>query len=642
MIAPYATGLAAMVDGEAALANFAALADLGARGRLRLLRGGGLHREPRCPRAPRKCMVRAYMAHHQGMSIVAIANALLDGRMRERFHSDVSVQATELLLQERTPRDVSVAHPRAEEVGTAARVADLQVPQVRRLRSPHDSAPQTHLLSNGRYSVMITAAGSGYSRWNDLAITRWREDATRDDTGSYLLLRDVETRPRVVGGLPALRRPAGQLRSELHRRSRRDHSHRRRHRPPRSKCRCRPEDDAEVRLLSIDNGSIRTREIEVTRMPSWCSAPQSADVAHPAFSKMFVRTEFLARQKAADCAPPAPRSRRTGGLGFASRRGRRHQHRRTRSTKPIARDSSGRGRELRAPLAMLEGRALSGTAGTVLDAVFALRYRLQHSRGRHGAHRLLDLRRGRPRDICSTSPTSIAIANARTRRATLAWTQAQVQLRHFGIDASQANLFQQLAGHILFAGAAARASADNHPARRAPDPRDCGRRASPATCPSCCCGSKTSRTCALVRQLLQAHEYWGIKRLSVDLVILNERGASYIQDLQVALEAAVRISLARPRIAGTDTRGKVFVLRTDLVTTETRALLLAVARVVSVGPARQPRRPDRTHAARPHRGTAIAAANAGRGRGHCRIRKSAASWSSSTASAASPRRAANT
>ena len=122
----------------------------------------------------------------------------------------------------------------------------------------------------------------------------------------------------------------------------------------------------------------------------------------------------------------------------------------------------------------------------------------------------------------------------------------------------------------------------------------------------------------LVRQLLQAHEYWGIKRLSVDLVILNERGASYIQDLQVALEAAVRISLARPRIAGTDTRGKVFVLRTDLITPETRALLLAVARVVSVGPARQPRRPDRTHAARPHRGTAVAAANAGRGRGHSR------------------------
>ena len=176
-------------------------------------------------------------------------------RMRERFHSDVAVQATELLLQERTPRDVSVAHPRAEEVGTAARVTDPQVPDMRRLTSPHDSAPQTHLLSNGRYAVMITAAGSGYSRWNDLAITRWREDITRDDTGSYLCCV-ISTaagcgRPAIS---PAPRRRTsyevsftedraeiirvdGDLMTTL-------------------EVQVSPEDDAEVRRLSISNNSI--------------------------------------------------------------------------------------------------------------------------------------------------------------------------------------------------------------------------------------------------------------------------------------------------------------------------------------------------------------------------------------------------
>jgi cyclic beta-1,2-glucan synthetase len=74
-----------------------------------------------------------------------------------------------------------VAHPRAEEVKTAATVRELDLPAVRRIRSPHDATPQAHLLSNGRYTVMLTAAGSGYSRWGDIAITRWREDATRDD-----------------------------------------------------------------------------------------------------------------------------------------------------------------------------------------------------------------------------------------------------------------------------------------------------------------------------------------------------------------------------------------------------------------------------------------------------------------------------
>ena len=203
--------------------------------------------------------------------------------------------------------------------------------------------------------------------------------------------------------------------------------------------------------------------------------------------------------------------------------------------------------------------------------------------------------------------------NARTRCATLAWTQAQVQLRHFGMDASQANLFQQLAGHILFAGAAARASTDKSQARRAPDPPGLWSQSISGDLPIVLLRVEDVDDLPLVRQLLQAHEYWGIKRLSVDLVILNERGASYIQDLQVALEAAVRISLARPRIAGTDTRGKVFVLRTDLITAgNARAVVGRRARRV-VGPARQPRRPDRAHAARAHRGTAASAAHAGRG-----------------------------
>src|SRR2546429_9967336 len=101
------------------------------------------------------------MAHHAGMTVVALANVLLDGRMRERFHSEPSIQATELLLQERTPRDVSVAHPRAEEVATAARI--VQFPAGRRLLTPHTAPPQGHLLSNGRYSAMAPDAGLGHT-----------------------------------------------------------------------------------------------------------------------------------------------------------------------------------------------------------------------------------------------------------------------------------------------------------------------------------------------------------------------------------------------------------------------------------------------------------------------------------------------
>ncbi len=190
VIAPYATGLAAMIDPQAATRNFARLAAAGARGRYGFYEA--LDYTPsRLPEGAEVAIVRAFMAHHQGMTIVAIANVLFDGRMRARFHAETSVRATELLLQERTPRDVSVAHPRAEEVKTAARIGSAQAPEVRRLHSTQDATPQTHLLANARYAVMLTAAGSGYSRWLGQGITRWREDATRDDTGAYIFLRDV-------------------------------------------------------------------------------------------------------------------------------------------------------------------------------------------------------------------------------------------------------------------------------------------------------------------------------------------------------------------------------------------------------------------------------------------------------------------
>src|SRR4029078_951173 len=133
------------------------------------------------------------MPRREWMLLVAIGNVLNASVMVERFHGDPLVKATELLLQERMPRDVLVARPRAEEVKSVAEVRDLVPPVLRRFTSPHDAIPRTHLLSNGRYAVMVTAAGSGYSRWGDIAVTRWREDVTRDSWGSYLFTRDMNS-----------------------------------------------------------------------------------------------------------------------------------------------------------------------------------------------------------------------------------------------------------------------------------------------------------------------------------------------------------------------------------------------------------------------------------------------------------------
>ncbi|HET6198219.1 MAG TPA: glucoamylase family protein [Acetobacteraceae bacterium] len=578
VMAPYATGLATMVDAEAALSNYRALQALGARGRYGFIEAVDFT-PSRLPEGATHVLVRAYMAHHQGMTIVAIANALGDGRMRDRFHADVSVQATELLLQERTPRDVSVAHPRAEEVGTAARIADLQVPEVRRLKTPHESAPQTHLLSNGRYSVMITAAGSGYSRWNDLAVTRWREDAQRDDTGSFLLLRDLDGgRVWSAGFQPCAAQPTAydvsftEDRAEL---VRVDGEF-----TTTLEVQVSTEDDAEVRRLSITNASNRLREIEVTSYAELVLGPQLADVLHPAFAKMFVRTEFVARP----------------GVLLANRRRRAPDEPEVWASHHAVIESGladamefetdrlrfiGRGREARAPLAMLEGRSLSGTVGTVLDAVFALRYRIRIPAG--STARIAFWTCVAPsREQVLEVADKLRDPHAYSRLATLAWTQAQVQLRHLGMDASQANLFQQLAGRILYPDAAARSPVDAIQ-RGATGQHALWAQGISGDLPIVLMRIEDMDDLPVVRELLQAHEYWSIKRLSVDLVFYNERGVSYIQDLQVALESMVRVAQGRPRIAGADTRGKVFVLRGDLVSAETRGALIAEARVVLVG-----------------------------------------------------------
>ncbi len=292
VISPYSTALATMVDAHAAARNFVRLTDAGARGRYGFYES--LDYTPtRVPEGNNLAIVRAFMAHHQGMTIVAIANGLLDGAMRARFHAEPIVQATELLLQERTPRDLSMVQPWAAEVKLAAKVREINSPGGRRFNTAHGATPDTHLLSNGRYAVMLTGAGSGYSRWQDLSVTRWREDATCDDCGSYIFLRDVRSGDVWSAGF----QPSGVEPDEYEvafNEGRAEFARRDGTLTTTMEVLVSAEVDGEVRRVSISNSGSSIREIEVTSYAELVLAPQAADVAHPAFSKLFVETEYLA------------------------------------------------------------------------------------------------------------------------------------------------------------------------------------------------------------------------------------------------------------------------------------------------------------------------------------------------------------
>ena len=578
VIAPYATALAAMVDPTTALANYRRLEVLEAFGRFGFYEALDYTRT-HLPEGATLALVRAYMAHHQGMTIAAIANVLHGGRMRERFHTEPMVQATELLLQERTPRDVSVTHPRAEEVSSAARINDGLAPVVRRLQTPHDATPQTHLLSNGRYAVMLTAAGSGYSRWGDLAVTRWREDATRDDYGSYIMLSDVDSgHVWSTGYQPCgveadhyevaftedraeFRRVDGTMTTTL-------------------EVLVSPEDDAEVRRVSLSNAGSKARDIDVTSYCELVLAPPAVDLAHPAFSKLFVQTEYLDKPGAL----LATRRRRTPDepeIWAAHHAVVEAECLREPEYETDRARFLGRGRELRDSIAVLDGHRLSNTVGMVLDPVFVLRHRVRVPAG--GTVRIaLWTSLAATREGVLEQLDKHQEANAFVRAGTLTWTQGQVQLRHLGIDAAEASLFQRLAGHILFANSAMRPASATI-SRGAGGPEILWAQGISGDLPIVLVRIDDVEDIDIARQLLRAQEYWRLKQLAVDLVILNERASSYVQDLQGALETQLRMSQSRPRFGGDHTRGAVFILRSGLISEQTRALLFSVARVVLSG-----------------------------------------------------------
>ena len=575
VIAPYATALAAMVDPESAAQNFS-----------KLLAAGGLgnfgwyealdYTPSRVPEGETVAIVRAYMAHHQGMTLVALADALNDGAMRARFHAEPIIQATELLLQERTPRDVSVARPRAEEVKAQANVREIAAPTIRRFHSPHDLIPRTHLLSNGKYTVMITAAGSGFSRWRDLAVTRWREDVTCDSWGTYVFIRDVNTGKVWSAGF----QPAGveadsydvefaEDRAEI---IRRDGSM-----TTTLEVAVSPEDDSEVRRVSITNLGSRMREVELTSYAEIVLATAASDNAHPAFNKMFVQTEFNAETGAllatrrlrspTDAAVWAAHFAVAGGeavgeIQFETDRAR----------------FLGRGRELRDAVSVIDGRPLSDTVGTVLDPIFSVRRRLRIPAGataRVAFWTIVAPTRAEALDLVDKHHDSTAFERA----LTLAWTQAQVQLHHLRVNADEAHLFQRIANRVLYSDPTLRPSSDM--LRR-------GEGGQSKLWPAGISGDlpivlvriDEVEDLEIVRELVRAHEYWRMKRLCVDLVILNERPPSYHMLLQNALEGMARSIPARSSADGQGACGNVYVLRADLISAEMRSVLQTAARAV--------------------------------------------------------------
>ncbi|MBV6273624.1 cyclic beta 1-2 glucan synthetase [Alcaligenaceae bacterium CGII-47] len=572
VVAPYATMLALMVTPDEACRNLLRLSAAGVEGKYGFYEAMD-YTPTRLPRGKSVAIIRSFMTHHQGMGFLSLAHLLLDQPMQKRFEANPAFQATLLLLHERIPKATAIS-ARATSL-SMANAAILSTPEapVRVFNTAHTASPEVQLLSNGRYHMMVSNAGGNSSRWKDLALTRWREDATRDNWGAFCYLRDVAS-----GEIwsttyqPTLKTPErydvifSEGRAEFHRRDHGFEIH--------TEMVVSPEDDIELRRSHITNHARHRRVIELTSYAEVVLATSASDDLHPAFGNLFVQTEIIESESAILCTrrPLSPQAQAPWMLHRMAAHGADIEQISYETDRALF---VGRGRTLVEPQAMVDRDALQGSQGSVLDPIVAIRYRIALEPEQSVT---VDIVTGvaDTRSLCRALIDKYQDRYLADRVFELSWTHSQVILRQLNATEANAQLYARLASSILYRNASLRADPSILVQNRQGQ-SGLWSYAISGDCPIVLLQVKDIKNISLVRQMVQAHAYWRRKGLIVDLVIWNEDRASYRQVLQDQITGLIAAGI---ETHPTDRPGGIFVRPGDQVSDEDRILLQSVALVI--------------------------------------------------------------
>jgi cellobiose phosphorylase len=573
VIAPYATMMALMVAPGEACENLERLASEGQEGAYGFYEAVD-YTPSRLPPDATSATVRSFMAHHQGMSLVSLAYVLLERPMQRRFLSNPVFKASELLLQERVPKVIATIRTDDLEMGESRQFGGGPGESLMRVfTNPNAPTPDVHLLSNGRYHVLISSAGGGYSRWQDLAVTRWREDSTRDCWGNFCYVRNVQSGEFwSVGYQPSLRRGARyeaiftQARAEF----RQHHDALELH----AEICVSPEDDVELRRITLINQSNTARIVEFTSYAEVVLAQPAADASHPAFGNLFAQTEFLRSHPAILCT----RRARGGGehppwlfhlmsaqgveqteVSFETDRGK----------------FIGRCRNLTLPAAMQGSGSLSNTEGPVLDPIVSLRRTVRLAPDEIAVIEMVTGIAGN-RNAAAALVEKYYSRLMTDRLIDLAWTHSQVTLRHLDATEADAQLYGRLTGSLVYLNPTGRAASSILRNNRRGQSGLWSYGIS-GDVPIVLLRIGDVSKIEIARRLIQAHAYWRLKGLTVELVILNEDASVYRQTLHDQIVGLIASGIGASML---EKPGGIFVRRLEQIPAEDRILLQAAARVV--------------------------------------------------------------
>ncbi len=571
VIAPYASVMGLMVHPSVTCMNLKEMESLGYSGRFGFYEAIDFT-PSRIPPGQNHAIVKSFMVHHQGMALLSLAYVLLNRPMQRRFESDPSLKATLMLLQEKMPR-ITPFYPHTGDVqGVHKKNGDTES-LMRTFQTAHTPRPEVHLLSNGHYHVMVNNSGSGYSRWNDLAVTRWREDPTADNSGTFCYIRDLASGEFWSNGYqPTKKNPETfqttfkQARAEFRRRDREFDTN--------TEIIVSPEDDVELRRIRVTNRSWKRKTLEFTSYAEVVLAPQTSDESHPAFSNLFVQTELL-QEKNAIIATRRPRSEDEKPPWMLHLMTVHGTMSREISFETVRGTFIGRTNSLSNPAAMTDSSVLSNSAGSVLDPVVAIRCTIvldpQETAG-------VNIFTG----VSESRDKSVALVDKyydsyiADRVSELAWTHAQVILKQLNATEKDAQLFGRLASSVIY----------THPSRRASqkilEKNSRGQSGLwgygiSGDIPIVLVRIQHLSGIGLIKEMVQAHEYWRIKGLMVDLVIWNEEQSGYRQDLHDEIMRQIPQGSDHPQL---NQKGGIFIRHMEQMSDEDRILIQTVARAI--------------------------------------------------------------
>ncbi|MGC9396239.1 MAG: GH36-type glycosyl hydrolase domain-containing protein [Anaerolineae bacterium] len=523
-------------------------------------------------------IVRSYMAHHQGMILLALVNYLYANVMVRRFHADSVVRSVELLLQEKVPYDAPIEAVQPEdERATREDPIRQQVNAAPWSVAAQPPAPQAHFLSNGRYGVLITSAGAGFSNWQDLDLTRWRADTTREDCGAWVYLQDLETGALwSAAAQPANVQPESQsvqFYPHMAEFRRSDHGI-----GLTMEITVAPEDDVEIRRISLTNHTERVRRIALTSYGEVILAPQAADARHPAFNKLFIESEYATEARTL-LFRRRPRSAGEEPIYLAHTAAVSPGYSLTGAHETDRARFVGRGQTLRAPAALnIQGGGLSGTTGATLDPIMALGQVIElrpHASAQVSFITLAARSRGDALMLAQRYQDERMIVRAFEQ----ARVRAELELSQLELTATDLEQIERLLSVLLYPRAALRANAATLAANRKGQP-GLWRFSISGDYPILLVRMNATADLTLVQQALQAHTYWRNRGIKIDLVILNQQGTTYGQELRGQLQ---RVLVRQSSENWFNRRGGIFMLYADQLSDADRVLLETAARAVLDG-----------------------------------------------------------